>query len=70
MYHSAFFPSEFDWEIFYTSLLEEIAQECVVSSRGIRKQRAVKRKMSNWGIKNPKIKSERIEFCKYIEMLK
>jgi hypothetical protein len=51
-------------------LLEEIGQECVVSSRGMRKQRAVKRKMSNWGIKNPEIKPEKVEFCKYIEVLK
>jgi len=51
-------------------LLEEIGQECVVSGRGRFDFSTLARVAILNFIKNPEIKPEKVEFCKYIEVLK
>ncbi|MDD5698729.1 MAG: hypothetical protein PHH77_08960, partial [Victivallaceae bacterium] len=53
----------------YELILEEILEERVVSSRGRRNQRAVKRKMKGWPIKSEYPKGSKINFIEAIKVL-
>jgi hypothetical protein len=52
-------------------IVDEIAQEAAVSSRGQRRQRTVKRKMSNWPVKKKdRRKQAKINISQVIEVFK
>ena len=52
-------------------IVDEVAQEMAVSSRGQHRQRALKRKIKNWPIKKKGIdNSERIDIAQAIIIIK
>lgn len=53
----------------FENIIEEVLQEKRVSSRGKRRERAVKRKMKGWTIKKG-IKLPDVNFVKSIEIIK